>query len=55
MHDPGDAALFPVRHVRKERTAAGGVPGPSDPEQIHSPEGAYLPGQQSLFRPGAAI
>ena len=55
VHDPGDAALFPVRHVRKERTAAGGVPGPSDPEQIHSPEGAYLPDQQSLFRPGAAI
>ena len=55
MHDFGDAAVFPVRHVREERAAAGGVSGPSDPEQIHPAEGAHLPDQQSLFRPGAAI
>ena len=29
--------------------------GHLDPEQIHSPKGAYLSDQQSLFRPGAAI
>ena len=55
VHDFGDAAVFPVRHVREERAAAGGVSGPSDPEQIHPAEGAHLPDQQSLFRPGAAI
>ena len=55
MHDPSDAALFPVRHVREERAAAGSVPGPSDPEQIYPAEGPHLPDQQSLFRPGAAI
>ena len=27
VHDFGDAAVFPVRHVREERAAAGGVPG----------------------------
>lgn len=55
LHDSGDVALFPVRHVREERAAAGGVPGSSDSEQIHPAEGTYLPDQQSLFRPGAAI
>lgn len=29
LHDPGDAALLPVRHVREERAAPGGVPGTS--------------------------
>ena len=27
LHDPGDAPLLPVRHVREERAAPGGVPG----------------------------
>lgn len=29
VHDPGDAPLLPVRHVREERAAPGGVPGTS--------------------------
>lgn len=29
VHDPGDASLLPVRHVREERAAPGGVPGTS--------------------------
>ena len=41
--------------MQEEQVAIGGVPGSSDSEQIHPPEGAYLPDQQSLVRPGAAI
>ena len=29
LHDPGDAALLPVRHVPAQRAAPGGVPGAS--------------------------
>ena len=29
VHDPGDASLLPVRHVREERAVPGGVPGTS--------------------------
>lgn len=45
FYDPGDAALFPVRHVREERAAAGSVSGPSHPEQIYPAEGTHLPDQ----------
>ena len=54
VHDPGHAALLPVRHVRAERAAPGGVPWAPHSEQVYPPKGADLPNQQPVLRACAA-
>ena len=39
------AFLFGNGEPRYHHSNAGSVPGTSDPEQIHSPEGVHLPDQ----------